>query len=238
MTTEMSGSSGTDIRVLLVDDQPLIRLGFTMVLGSADGISVVGEADDGAAGVALTESLRPDVVIMDVRMPGVDGIEATSLIASRFPLTRVIILTTFDLDEYAFAGLRAGASGFLLKDARPAELIQAIRSVAAGDAIVAPRITRRMLDLFGSQLPDDAATPRAPAVDRNALLAALTEREFEVFGAVAKGRTNAEISAELFLSESTVKTHVGHILMKLALRDRIHAVVLGYETGVVAPGRG
>jgi len=234
----MRGSSGTDIRVLLVDDQPLIRLGFTMVLGSADGISVVGEADDGAAGVALTESLRPDVVIMDVRMPGVDGIEATSLIASRFPLTRVIILTTFDLDEYAFAGLRAGASGFLLKDARPAELIQAIRSVAAGDAIVAPRITRRMLDLFGSQLPDDGATPRAPVVDRNVLLAALTEREFEVFGAVAKGRTNAEISAELFLSESTVKTHVGHILMKLALRDRIHAVVLGYETGVVAPGRG
>jgi len=237
MTTKMNGSTGTDIRVLLVDDQPLIRLGFTMVLGSADGISVVGEADDGAAGVALTESLRPDVVIMDVRMPGVDGIEATSLIASRFPLTRVIILTTFDLDEYAFAGLRAGASGFLLKDARPAELIQAIRSVAAGDAIVAPRITRRMLDLFGSQLPDDYATPRAPAVDRNVLLATLTEREFEVFGAVAKGRTNAEISAELFLSESTVKTHVGHILMKLALRDRIHAVVLGYETGVVAPGR-
>ncbi|GAB3141606.1 response regulator transcription factor [Marisediminicola antarctica] len=237
MTTETSDSTGSDIRVLLVDDQPLIRLGFTMVLGSVDGISVVGEADDGAAGVALTESLRPDVVIMDVRMPGVDGIEATSLIASRFPLTRVIILTTFDLDEYAFAGLRAGASGFLLKNARPAELIQAIRSVAAGDAIVAPRITRRMLDLFGSQLPDDAAAPRAPAADRNSLLAALTEREFEVFGAVAKGRTNAEISAEMFLSESTVKTHVGHILMKLALRDRIHAVVLGYETGVVASGR-
>jgi len=237
MTTETSDSTGSDIRVLLVDDQPLIRLGFTMVLGSVDGISVVGEADDGAAGVALTESLRPDVVIMDVRMPGVDGIEATSLIASRFPLTRVIILTTFDLDEYAFAGLRAGASGFLLKNARPAELIQAIRSVAAGDAIVAPRITRRMLDLFGSQLPDDSAAPRAPAVDRNSLLAALTEREFEVFGAVAKGRTNAEISAEMFLSESTVKTHVGHILMKLALRDRIHAVVLGYETGVVASGR-
>ncbi len=237
MTTETSDSTGSDIRVLLVDDQPLIRLGFTMVLGSVDGISVVGEADDGATGVALTESLRPDVVIMDVRMPGVDGIEATSLIASRFPLTRVIILTTFDLDEYAFAGLRAGASGFLLKNARPAELIQAIRSVAAGDAIVAPRITRRMLDLFGSQLPDDAAAPRAPAADRNSLLAALTEREFEVFGAVAKGRTNAEISAEMFLSESTVKTHVGHILMKLALRDRIHAVVLGYETGVVASGR-
>lgn len=236
MTTETSDSTGSDIRVLLVDDQPLIRLGFTMVLGSADGISVVGEADDGAVGVALTESLRPDVVIMDVRMPGVDGIKATSLIASRFPLTRVIILTTFDLDEYAFAGLRAGASGFLLKNARPAELIQAIRSVAAGDAIVAPRITRRILELFGSQLPDDAA-PRAPAVDRNSLLAALTEREFEVFGAVAKGRTNAEISAEMFLSESTVKTHVGHILMKLALRDRIHAVVLGYETGVVASGR-
>ncbi|WP_341953682.1 response regulator transcription factor [Salinibacterium sp. TMP30] len=237
MTTQPNDSTETDIRVLLVDDQSLIRLGFTMVLRSVDGITVVGEADDGAAGVALTESLRPDVVIMDVRMPGVDGIEATSLIASRFPLTRVIILTTFDLDEYAFAGLRAGASGFLLKDARPAELIQAIRSVAAGDAIVAPRITRRMLDLFGSQLPHDAATPRAPAVDRNALLAALTEREFEVFSAVAKGRTNAEISAELFLSESTVKTHVGHILMKLALRDRIHAVVLGYETGVVVPGR-
>lgn len=245
---------GRAIRVLLVDDQSLIRLGFRMVLENEADLEVVGEADDGAGAVALATELEPDVVVMDVRMPGMDGIEATGRIAGRLPGVRVLIVTTYDLDEYAFAGLRAGASGFLLKNARPAELLQAIRTVAAGDAIVEPRITRRLLDLFGAQLPDarvDAA-PAAPARSSEAAdaglaappadprsdprLAALTEREAEVFTAVARGMSNAEISAALYLSESTVKTHVGRILMKLGLRDRIHAVVLGYETGVVRAG--
>jgi DNA-binding NarL/FixJ family response regulator len=239
-----------DIRVLLVDDQPLIRMGFRMVLDSEAGICVVGEADDGPAAVALAQELRPDVVMMDVRMPGMDGIEATSVIVRRCPESRVIILTTFDLDEYAFAGLHAGASGFLLKNARPAELTQAIRTVAAGDAVVAPRITRRILDMFGSRLPTGEAVesvpatidPAAPPPEAGAVarrdhrLSVLTDREFEVFAAVGRGLTNTEISAALHLSESTVKTHVGHILLKLNLRDRIHAVVLGYETGVVRPG--
>ncbi|MDF9276208.1 response regulator transcription factor [Arthrobacter sp. EH-1B-1] len=229
-------SADADIRVLLVDDQPLIRMGFRMVLDGEPGITVVGEADDGAAGAALAAELRPDVVMMDVRMSGVDGmdgIEATSLIVRRCPESRVIILTTFDLDEYAFAGLRAGASGFLLKNARPAELIQAIRTVAAGDAVVAPRITRRMLEIFGNRLPDGA-----PDVvpQRDERLSVLTERELEIFAAMGKGLNNGEIARSFFLSESTVKTHVGHILLKLGLRDRVHAVVLGYETGVVAAG--
>lgn len=226
-------SADADIRVLLVDDQPLIRMGFRMVLDSEPGITVVGEADDGAAGVALAGELEPDVVIMDIRMSGMDGIEATSLVVRKSPATRVIILTTFDLDEYAFAGLRAGASGFLLKNARPAELIQAIRTVAAGDAVVAPRITRRMLELFGDRLPN--GVPEA-ASQRDARLAVLTERELEIFAAMGKGLNNAEIARTFFLSESTVKTHVGHILLKLNLRDRVHAVVLGYETGVVSAG--
>ncbi len=243
-------TAAQDITVLLVDDQPLIRMGFRMVLESEPGISVVGEADDGPAAVALAEELRPDVVMMDVRMPGMDGIEATSVIIGRCPTCRVIILTTFDLDEYAFAGLHAGASGFMLKNARPMELTQAIRTVAAGDAVVAPRITRRILDIFGSRLPGSGADPADPADPASAAgtgsepdprrdkrLAVLTEREFEVFTEVGRGLTNAEISASLHLSESTVKTHVGHILLKLGLRDRIHAVVLGYETGVVRPGR-
>jgi DNA-binding NarL/FixJ family response regulator len=241
------------IRVLLVDDQSLIRLGFRMVLENEADIEVVGEADDGSGAVALATELEPDVVVMDVRMPGMDGIEATERIAERLPGVRVLIVTTYDLDEYAFAGLRAGASGFLLKNARPAELLQAIRTVAAGDAIVEPRITRRLLDLFGPQLPGGGtegasapplrsevpgAGPTAPSADArsDARLASLTDREAEVFTAIARGMSNAEISAALYLSESTVKTHVGRILMKLGLRDRIHAVVLGYETGVVRPG--
>lgn len=226
-------SGGSEIRVLLVDDQPLIRMGFRMVLDAEPDIAVVGEADDGAAGTVLAADLQPDVVIMDIRMPGMDGIEATSLIVRECRATRVIILTTFDLDEYAFAGLRAGASGFLLKNARPAELTQAIRTVAVGDAVVAPRITRRMLELFGDRLPDGA--PQAPP-RRDVRLAALTERELEIFAAMGRGMNNAEIARAFFLSESTVKTHVGHILMKLNLRDRVHAVVLGYETGVVSAG--
>lgn len=241
------------IRVLLVDDQSLIRMGFRMVLESEPDLEVVGEADDGAGALALATELEPDVVIMDVRMPGMDGIAATERITARLPGVRVLIVTTYDLDEYAFAGLRAGASGFLLKNARPADLVRAIRTVAAGDAIVEPRITRRLLDLFGSRLPGsreagasqqaaqvgppDAATAPPTADPRtDPRLAPLTDREAEVFTAIARGMSNAEISAALYLSESTVKTHVGRILMKLGLRDRIHAVVLGYETGVVRAG--
>lgn len=237
------------VRVLLVDDQPLIRLGFRMVLEGEPGLAVVGEADDGVEAVELAATLSPDVVVMDVRMPRLDGIAATRRIAERLPDVRVLILTTFDLDEYAFAGLRAGASGFLLKNARPADLVRAIRTVARGDAIVEPRVTRRLLDLFGAQLPandgETARSPAEPAEGTSAVpgtsdprLAALTERELEVFAAIARGLSNAEISAALFLSESTVKTHVGRILMKLGVRDRVHAVMLGYETGVVVPGRG
>lgn len=231
-----------DIRVLLVDDQPLIRVGFRMVLENEPGVEVVGEADDGVDAVELAATLVPDVVVMDVRMPRMDGIAATERITHRLPGVRVLILTTFDLDEYAFAGLRAGASGFLLKNARPADLVRAIRTVAAGDAIVEPRVTRRLLELFGPQLPGDAEAPPPEAASRDVArdprLAPLTERELEVFTAIARGLSNAEISAALYLSESTVKTHVGHILMKLGVRDRVHAVMLGYETGVVVPGRG
>ncbi len=233
------------IRVLLVDDQALIRMGFRMVLEGEPDLEVVGEADDGVEAVDLAASLAPDVVVMDVRMPRMDGIAATRQVVGRSPDVRVLILTTFDLDEYAFAGLRAGASGFLLKNARPAELVHAIRTVAGGEAIVEPRITRRLLDLFGDQLPagaDGATTvgAAAPASTRDPgsdpRLAALTERELEVFTAIARGFSNAEISAAFYLSESTVKTHVGRILLKLGLRDRVHAVMLGYETGVVVPG--
>ncbi|BDZ46230.1 response regulator transcription factor [Naasia aerilata] len=226
------------VRVLLADDQELIRMGFRMVLEAEETIDVVGEAGDGGEAIAAALALRPDVVVMDVRMPSVDGIAATEAIVRRLPETRVLILTTYDIDEYAFAGLRAGASGFLLKNARPAELVAAIRTVAGGDAIVEPRITKRLLELFGPQLPrpgDDASSP-SPGGASDPRLSSLTEREFEVFEAIARGLTNTEIATAFFLSESTVKTHVGHVLLKLGLRDRVHAVVLGYETGVVVPG--
>jgi DNA-binding NarL/FixJ family response regulator len=225
-------SAAARIRVLLVDDQALLRMGFRLVLEAEDDLEVVGEAGDGAEGAHLATTLRPDVVLMDVRMPGVNGIEATERIVASGVPTRVLILTTFDLDEYAFAALRAGASGFLLKDARPAELTSAIRAVATGDAVVSPRVTRRMLEMFSGRLPAPGdVTPGEPATDPR--LAQLTTREVEVLRTVAEGLSNAEIAARLFLSEATVKTHVGRILAKLGVRDRVQAVVLAYETGLV-----
>ena len=219
------------IRVLLADDQELLRTGFRMVLEAQDGIAVVGEAGDGDEAVVLTTRLDPDVVLMDVRMPGVDGIEATRRLAAAGARARVLILTTFDLDEYAFSGLRAGASGFLLKDVPPRELTAAIRAVAAGDAVVAPRVTRRLLDAFAHQLPVPEHVPVGDPRLRD-----LTAREREVLLELAHGRTNAEIAARLVLSEATVKTHVGRILGKLDLRDRVQAVILAYQIGLVRPG--
>jgi DNA-binding NarL/FixJ family response regulator len=218
------------IKVLLVDDQPLLRTGFRMILESEDDIVVVGEAADGAQGVTLARECSPDVVLMDIRMPVMDGVEATRRLSAPGVANpvKVLILTTFDLDEYVLEALRAGASGFLLKDVPAEHLVDAIRVVAAGDAVVAPSVTRRLLDRFAS-LPGDA-TP-SPEV-----LAGLTERELEVLKLMARGMSNSEIAAELFVSETTVKTHVGHVLMKLGLRDRVQAVVLAYEVGLVHPG--
>ncbi|TFD12084.1 response regulator transcription factor [Cryobacterium sp. TMT1-2-2] len=217
------------IRIMLVDDQALLRVGFRMVLEAEDDFSVIAEATDGAQAIALAETLRPQVILMDVRMPGLDGIEATRQIMVAQPDIRIIILTTFDLDEYAFGGLRAGASGFLLKNAEPGELITAIRTVVSGEASVSPRVTRRLLDLFGTQLPRVDAENGCAAQ----ALAALTEREAEVFLAIAEGLSNPELGERFFLSESTVKTHVGRILHKLGLRDRVQAVILAYEQGLV-----
>jgi DNA-binding NarL/FixJ family response regulator len=220
--------------VLLVDDQALVRVGFRLVLESAGDIDVVGEAGDGRAAFEQVAALRPEVVVMDVRMPRGNGIDATRRIVEAHPEVRVLILTTFDLDEYAFAALRAGASGFLLKDAGPADLVTAVRTVASGDAVVSARVTRRMLELFADRLPEsgEAPDPGAP----HPRLTALTPRELEVLRHVADGGSNAEIAGRLFLSEATVKTHVGRILSKLALRDRVQAVVLAYETGLVRAG--
>ncbi|MGW2253269.1 response regulator [Kitasatospora sp. NPDC001660] len=219
------------IKVLLVDDQPLLRLAFSMTLDSQPDLEVAGEAGDGEEAIRLAAERPVDVVLMDVRMPGTDGIEATRRIVERHPDTKVLILTTFDLDEYAFAGLRAGASGFLLKNAEPDELLAAIRCVAAGDAVVSPRVTRRLLDTFASHLPADGrgATRGEEAV------AALTARERSVLIQVARGMSNAEIAAELTLAEATVKTHVSRILLKLGLRDRVQAVVYAYENRLVQP---
>lgn len=217
------------IRVLLADDQALIRMGFRMVLDAEADIEVVGEAADGAAAITQAKALNPDVVLMDIRMPGVNGIEATAEITRTLD-TKVLILTTFDLDEYAFGGLRAGASGFLLKDTRPAELIDAIRTVASGEAVVSPRITRRMLEMFAGQLPSGATA--SGQVDPR--IASLTPRETEILCLVARGMSNAEIAAELVVSATTVKTHVGSVLAKLGVRDRVQAVVVAYETGLVS----
>jgi DNA-binding NarL/FixJ family response regulator len=218
------------IRVLLVDDQALLRMGFRMILEAEADMEVVGEAGDGAAGVSMTAALRPDVVLMDVRMPGVDGIKATAAITAAGGRSKVLILTTFDLDHYVYAGLRAGASGFLLKDAPPADLLAAIRTVAAGEAVLAPTTTRRLIDQFVPLLPDPERSTR-----RDSLLNALTDREREVFRLLARGQSNREIAGGLHLSESTIKIHVGHILAKLNLRDRVQVVVEAYESGLITP---
>ena len=224
---------GAPVRVLLVDDEPLLRMAFTMVLDAQYDMVPVGEAGDGAEAVRQTRALRPDVVLMDVRMPGVDGIEATARIVESCPDSRVLILTTFDLDAYAFAGLKAGASGFLLKNALPEELLGAIRAVAAGDAVVAPRVTRRLLEHFAHQLPSPDGGADGPGGDGR--LARLTAREREVLVEVGRGLSNAEISAALHLAEATVKTHLSRVLVKLELRDRVQAVVYAYETRLVRP---
>ncbi len=227
------------VRVLVVDDQALVRRGFGMILGSEPDIEVVGEASDGRAALDAAAALGPDVVLMDVRMPEMDGIEATARLSATAGVDgpKVLILTTFDLDDYVYAALRAGASGFLLKDAPPEELVHAVRVVAGGDALIAPSVTRRLIEQFASALPtpDGAAATDgdAPADDR---LAELTDREVEVLGQLAQGRSNAEIAAALYVGETTVKTHVGRILMKLGLRDRVQAVVFAYESGLVRPG--
>ena len=213
------------VRVVLVDDQALVRTGFRMILEGTDDIEVVGEAGDGAAAVGVVTELKPDVVLMDVRMPGVDGIEATRRVRALAGAPSVIILTTFDLDEYVFTGLRAGASGFLLKDTLAADLISAVRVVASGEAVAAPSVTRRLIAHFVNQ-------QAAPPVSAGRL-DVLTAREREVLTLIALGRSNTEIAGELHLSEGTVKTHVGRILAKLQLRDRVQAVILGYECGLV-----
>ncbi|WP_121195080.1 response regulator [Motilibacter peucedani] len=226
----MTPPPGPAVRTMLVDDQPLLRTGFRMILEAEDGIEVVGEAADGVEAVERARQLRPDVVLMDIRMPRMDGVEATRrIVADPGVDARVLVLTTFDLDEYVVEALRAGASAFLLKDAPADDLVAAIRVVAAGDAVVAPRVTRRLLDRFAASLP--TGTPVVPDT-----LSRLTERELEVLRLVARGLSNGEIAAELFVSETTVKTHVGHVLTKLDLRDRVQACVFAYESGLVRPG--
>ncbi|WP_221889898.1 response regulator transcription factor [Microbispora hainanensis] len=215
------------IRVMLVDDQELVRTGFRMVLGAQPDIEVVGEAADGLAAVEALRAVEADVVLMDVRMPRMDGVEAARVICAAPDGPKVLILTTFDLDEYAFAAIKAGAAGFLLKDVPPAELISAIRSVHSGDAVVAPSTTRRLLDRFAVLLPEGDARREDSGV--------LTAREREVMVHVARGLSNSEIAARLHLAEATVKTHLGRILAKLGLRDRAQVVVYAYETGVVSP---
>jgi DNA-binding NarL/FixJ family response regulator len=215
------------IRVFLVDDQEMVRAGFRMLVDSQDDLEVVGEAGDGSEAVQRLAATSADVVLMDVRMPRMDGVEATRLLATRDGAPRVIVLTTFDLDEYVFAAIKAGAAAFLLKDAAPPELLSAIRSVHAGDSVVAPSTTRRLLEHFAHALPD----PAAPTADRR--LAVLTDRELEVLALVARGRSNQEIAAELVVAEATVKTHVGRLLAKTGSRDRVQLVVLAYEAGIV-----
>jgi DNA-binding NarL/FixJ family response regulator len=219
----------TPVRVLIADDQELVRTGFKMILDEEPTLSIVGEARDGLEAVELAETLRPDVVLMDIRMPGIDGLEATRRILARpheAPI-RVLVLTTFDLNEYVYEALRAGASGFLLKDVPAEQLMAGIHVVAAGEALLAPTVTRRLIEEFAQHVPAPEPPPE---------LEELTARELEVFKLIARGMSNAEIAAELVVSDATVKTHVARVLMKLHLRDRIQAVVLAYETGLVTPG--
>ncbi|HEY2576922.1 MAG TPA: response regulator transcription factor [Streptosporangiaceae bacterium] len=220
------------ISVLLADDQPLLRRGFRMILEAEDDLTVAAEAANGEEAVQLAHRHAPDVVLMDIRMPVTNGIEATRRITTADPGVRVLVLTTFDLDEYAFGALQAGASGFLLKDVRPGEVVAAIRTVASGDAVVSPRVTRRLLEEYAQVLP----VPAELRAQRYPNLTTLTEREREVLVAVAQGLSNTEIAASLFVSETTVKSHVGRILAKLGLRDRVQVVVLAYEAGLVRPG--
>ncbi|MBC7301132.1 MAG: response regulator transcription factor [Nocardia sp.] len=216
------------ISVLVVDDQELMRMGLKMVLGAHPDIEVIGEAGNGDEAVRRASELRSDVVLMDVRMPVVDGVTAIAWIVVAGDGVRVLVMTTFDLDEHALGALRAGASGFLLKDTPPEDLVSAIRSVAGGDAVVSPKVTKRLLDRLVAEDPTSLRDPK--------ILDVLTTREREVLEQIAAGRSNAEIAAALFLSEATVKTHVGRVLTKLGLRDRVQAVVLAYETGLVRPG--
>ena len=216
------------IRVLLADDQALVRSGFQMILSAQPEIEVVGEAETGREAIDLANRLSPDVILMDVRMSNLDGLEATRRLVELGTTARIVILTTFDLDEYVYAAIRAGASGFLLKDVRPQQLVEAIEVVAAGDALLAPSVTQRLLARF-------AETLKAPE-ERVSDLSSLTDRELEVLKLVAAGLSNAELAERLFLSETTVKTHVSSLLRKLSLRDRVQAVVLAYEAGLVRPG--
>ena len=219
--------SDSPIRVMVVDDQALMRTGFRMILESADGIDVVAEADNGLAAVAEAERSSPDVILMDIRMPDLDGVEATRRLAEQGNEARVLILTTFDLDEYVYSAIRAGAVGFLLKDTPPETLIDAVRVVAAGEALLAPSVTRKLVEEFSRSAPP---TTPVPGIDD------LTDRETEVLVAMASGLSNAEIAETLFVGETTVKTHVGRVLMKLGVRDRVQAVVAAYESGLVRPG--
>jgi DNA-binding NarL/FixJ family response regulator len=216
------------IRVLIADDQALLRGGFRMILESQEDIEVVGEAEDGREALEQARALEPDVVLMDIRMPELDGLEATRQLVDGDGAPRVLILTTFDLDEYVYEAMKAGASGFLLKEVRPEQLADAVRVVAAGETLVAPAITRRLVEEFVRRRPPGSGAP--------AEVSALTERELEVLKLVARGLSNGEIAATLFLSEATVKTHITHVLAKLRLRDRVQAVVLAYESGLVLPG--
>jgi DNA-binding NarL/FixJ family response regulator len=218
------------IRVLLVDDQALVRSGFRLILETREDFEVVGEAADGREAVELARRERPDVILMDVRMPNVDGVEATRRLAAIGSPARVLILTTFDLDEYVYEAIRAGASGFLLKDTEPAQLVDAVRVVAGGEALLAPTVTRRLLDHFADALPSTQPKPLPAQLDQ------LTERELEILKLLAGGLSNAELAELLFLSETTVKTHISSVLRKLGLRDRVQAVVLAYEAGLVRPG--
>jgi DNA-binding NarL/FixJ family response regulator len=220
------------VRVLIVDDQALVRAGFRMILESEEEIEIVGEAGDGAEALEAARELAPDVILMDIRMPNLDGLEATRRLLEQQPTEgpRVLMLTTFDLDEYVYEALRAGASGFMLKDTPPEQLVDAIHVVARGDALLSPTITKRVIEEFIRRPPSTIAVERPKKLDE------LTARELEVLGFMARGLSNAEIAGDLFVSETTVKTHVARILMKLGLRDRVQAVVFAYETGLVQPG--